>query len=258
MLFNMRPVHWFVIAAMLSTDCIGAEEHSFPVVVELFTSESCSSCPPADDVLEKLQSGAGNRGVIALEEHVDYWNNLGWSDRFSSPLFRARQTEYAQVFKEENIYTPQMVVNGRAAFVGTDLGRALEQINRAAAVPKYQLRLQPQWNNKDPQIADLTVMIKANRPGTPEPADVYLAISESHLSTRVLHGENGGRTLKHGPVVRSFGVIGNIEARQFNEVGVKSTLKIPSEWKIGNLRAVVFVQDHTSRQITAAVATDLR
>jgi hypothetical protein len=227
-------------------------------VVELFTSEACSSCPPADEMLDRLeQQGVSDVRVIALEEHIDYWNNTGWVDRFSSPLFHARQNDYGQFFHTDSIYTPQMVVNGNAEFVADHFSHAVAQIKKAAVSSQYGLRLQPQ-RTRDAAVWDLTVYVKNNRQGKPEPSDVYLAISETNLNTNVQRGENSGHTLRHGPVVRSFGVIGNLEARPFNEVGLKSTLKIPADWNLDHLNAVVFVQEHRSRQITAAASTSLK
>ncbi|MDQ6758585.1 MAG: DUF1223 domain-containing protein, partial [Acidobacteriota bacterium] len=95
---------------------IRAGRSGVPVVVELFASEGCSSCPSADSLLARLEKTqpVENAYVIALEEHVDYWNQLGWKDRFSNPLFRGRQNDYARFFQTDNIYTPQMIVNGQA------------------------------------------------------------------------------------------------------------------------------------------------
>ena len=249
----------FLFAAFCLCAASGFSEDRRPVVVvELFTSEGCSSCPPADEMLDRLERTVSGVRVIALEEHVDYWNNLGWKDRFSAPIFHARQNDYAQFFQSDSIYTPQMVVNGHVQFVADDAGRAAYEINHAASSPQYGLRLQPQHNTKDPSLTDLTIYVKSNRTDKPEPADVYLAISETRLSSNVQQGENAGRMLRHGPVVRSFGVIGNIEARRFNEVGLKSTLKIPADWNPDHLRAIVFVQEHRSRLITAAAVTSLK
>jgi hypothetical protein len=240
--------------------CLAADNGGpIPVIVELFTSEGCSSCPPADDLLAKLDRGQSVSGarVIALEEHVDYWNQLGWTDRFSNPIFRGRQNEYSNFFRTENIYTPQMVVAGRAQFVGDDAVRAAQEVGRAAAVaPSYGLRVIPE-RNADPALTDLTVYVKMLQ-GKPQSADVFLAVTESKLSSNVQRGENAGRTLRHAPVVRSFGVIGSIEPRRFDEVGIKSTMKFPDDWRRENLRAVVFVQDRNTHAIVAAAAIDLK
>lgn len=251
----------FAAALLLLAGLSPAEDSRTPVIVELFTSEGCSSCPPADEMLARLDRSQPVREarIIALEEHVDYWNQLGWTDRFSNPLFRARQNEFAQVFKTDNVYTPQMVVNGETGFVGNDYETSQKAIIQAAGGPSaYSIRLRPDRNPKDAELTDLLVFVKNNRTALPEPADVYLAITESRLSTNVLRGENSGRLLRHAPVVRSFGVIGNVEARKFKEVGLLSTLKFPPEWRRENLQAVVFLQDRASHRITAAAVTDLK
>src|SRR5262245_43533606 len=114
-----------------------------PVIVELFTSEGCSSCPPADAVLAQLQKTQPVAGaeVITLSEHVDYWNYIGWSDPFSSAAFSARQEAYSQAFGQERIYTPQMVVAGQAELVGTNMNKAREAIAKAAGSPKADVRV---------------------------------------------------------------------------------------------------------------------
>src|SRR5262245_55537745 len=114
-----------------------------PVIVELFTSEGCSSCPPADEALRRLASTQPVPGVeiVAMSEHVDYWNSLGWTDPFSSAQFSQRQDEYAKAFGLDGIYTPQMVVDGREEFVGNDVGKAGRAIAGAAAAAKRPSQL---------------------------------------------------------------------------------------------------------------------
>ncbi|MGH9591846.1 MAG: DUF1223 domain-containing protein, partial [Bryobacteraceae bacterium] len=124
-----------------------------PVVVELFTSEGCSSCPPADNLLARLDSPTAGRGgkqraslpsgveIIALGEHVDYWDQLGWKDRFPSPLFSARQQEYGQAFKIASIYTPQVVVNGEIQVLGSDMRAIQEAIRKASADVRADVKM---------------------------------------------------------------------------------------------------------------------
>ena len=237
-----------------------ADDRRVPVVVELFTSEGCSSCPPADLLLARLdrtQPVAGAR-VLALEEHVDYWNHLGWVDPFSSALYRGRQNEYAHHFFTENIYTPQMIVNGQAEFTGNDADRALHEIGRASESQTAMVDLKQTSNPQDPQLVDLAVQVTNPKSGKIRAANVYLAVTETDLATNVVGGENSGRRLRHAPVVRSFGVIGKIEPRGSNIGQITNTLRLPAEWKRENLRAVVFVQERDSFRITGAAITDLR
>ena len=251
------------LAVLLATFFLGAalaDDRRVPVVVELFTSEGCSSCPPADQLLSRLdrmQPVAGAR-VIALEEHVDYWNHLGWIDPFSSALYRARQNDYAHRFFTDNIYTPQMVVNGQAEFVGNDAGRAYQEIGHAAQAQPTLVELKRAPNVEDPELVDVSVQVTNPKTGKPRGANVYLAVTENELATNVLGGENSGRQLRHAPVVRSFGVIGKIDPRGANSGQITNTLRLPKEWKRENLRAVVFVQERDSFRITGAGVLELR
>src|SRR5580700_4664573 len=129
-----------------------AADRPVPVIVELFTSEGCSSCPAADRMLSRLEQTQPIPGaqVIAIEEHVDYWNQTGWTDPFSSPQYRARQNDYAIAFKANDIYTPQMVVNGQNAFVGSDMNRAYREIGEAAQSTTTLVNLGTGPNSSDP------------------------------------------------------------------------------------------------------------
>lgn len=239
---------------------IRADDGRVPVIVELFTSEGCSSCPPADELLAWLErtQPVSNARVIALEEHVDYWNQLGWNDRFSNALFRGRQNDYARLFRTESIYTPQMVVNGQAEFVGDDAVRAHQEIARAAVEPGFQIELKPERSARSPELTQLGVRLKSVRHGRVEPSSIYLAVTESRLSSNVAFGENAGRQLRHAAVVRSFGVIGKWDPKGVAEVELLPALKIPTGWKRENLRCVVFVQEKNSQRITGAAVAELR
>jgi hypothetical protein len=230
-----------------------------PVVVELFSSEGCSSCPPADALLRRLERTQPVPGarIIALEEHVDYWNQLGWRDPFSSSQYRYRQNDYARVFSVDSVYTPQMIVAGQAGFVGVDENQAFQEISRAAARPASSIRLRTTPNVKDPELLDLIVEVK-NEGGARSDSDIVLAVTEDNLSSNVSRGENAGRMLRHAAVVRSFGVIGKLSPRRATEVQLAPTLRLPAEWKRDDLRAVVFMQEHESRRITGAGTIALR
>jgi hypothetical protein len=249
----------WVAASILLWGAAAAQDRRVPVVVELFTSEGCSSCPPAETLLARLERSQPVSGarVIALEEHVDYWNQLGWPDPFSSAQFRARQNDYALAFRVESIYTPQMVVNGRAGFVGDDSGAAYQQISEAAQFPLTVLDLKAARNPQDGALLDLAVHI-SDRRSKPRPANLYLAVTESDLTSNVTRGENAGRLLRHAPVVRSFGVIGKIDPQGTQDGQMLSTLRLPAEWRRENLRAVVFVQEPDTLRITGAATVDLR
>jgi hypothetical protein len=229
-----------------------------PVIVELFTSEGCSSCPSAETLLANIERRQPVSGVqvIALEEHVDYWNQLGWKDAYSSPQFRFRQNDYAKLFGVDDVYTPQMVVAGQAGFSGNDHDSALKEISKYGRTPEEDLLLTTSPNAANPGLLDLHVAVR-NRGLTPGAGLIYLAVTESGIITNVTGGENKGHNLRHAPVVRSFGVIGKIEPRDTG-LDVNSTLQFPAEWKRENLRAVVFLQDKKSKKITGASTIDLR
>ena len=248
------------LSAALGMAPARAEDRRVPVIVELFTSEGCSSCPSADNFLarlERTQPVPGAR-VIALEEHVDYWNQLGWIDPFSGPQYRARQNDYALMFHVDSVYTPQMVVNGQAAFIGDDANRAYQEIGNATQAQSTAVELKAQGNARDPDLVDLSVRFSNARSAKLQDANVYLAVTEGELASNVSRGENTGRLLRHSSVVRSFGVIGRIDPRGANTGQIVSTLRIPREWRRENLRAVVFVQERESFRITGAGTIDLR
>ena len=245
------------LALALCASCAAADR-TVPVIVELFTSEGCASCPDADRLLARLERDQVVPGaqVLALEEHVDYWNQLGWVDPFSSPLYRARQNDYALSLHATDIYTPQMVINGHA-FVGSDAARAIHEIQDAERATTTEVTLSATANSNDAGLVDLSVAI-ANPPNTKwRDSNVYLAVTEKGLITSVRGGENHGRTPRHSSVVRSFGIIGRVKPQGANGGQLVSTLKLPPEWKRENLRAVVFVQERETLRITGAGSIDL-
>jgi hypothetical protein len=166
-------------------------------LVELFTSEGCSSCPPADSLLADLANTKG--GVYVLAFHVDYWNDLGWTDRFASPEYTDRQSAYARSFGGRGLYTPQMIVNGTEQFTGSDRARAEQSIARALSTPApVSLSIGVR------AIAPDTIAIDCSAPGAPGDSVVDIAIVEHSTSTDVRAGENAGRVLRHTNVVRTF------------------------------------------------------
>src|ERR1700719_816561 len=151
----------FARLAVLGLVFLQAQDRRVPVIVELFTSEGCSSCPPADLWLGRLERSqpVARARVIALEEHVDYWNQHGWVDPFSAPHYRGRQNDYALAFHAENIYTPQMIVNGQTEFVGDDGNRAYQVIGAAKQMQITSVDLRNAMSAKDPDLVDLSVQV---------------------------------------------------------------------------------------------------
>ena len=223
-----------------------------PVLVELFTSEGCSSCPPADELLQKLadlQPVAGAR-VIALGEHVDYWDHLGWKDRFSSAALTARQQRYGQLFNTEAIYTPQMVVDGREQFVGSDASSIRQAIGKAAVVPHGLLNL-----TIEPSGADrVAVAVTASALSQGSRGDVVVALTEDQLRSDVKRGENHGRTLSHAAVVRAIATVGTAAG---GSASARGEIPVAPDWARIHLTIVAFVQDRGNGRVLAASAIPL-
>jgi hypothetical protein len=225
-----------------------------PVLVELFTSEGCSTCPPADTLLSKLESLQPIAGadIIGLEEHVDYWNHDGWVDSYSSPDWTLRQQEYVAHFKGKSPFTPQMIVDGQAQFVGTNAGDAQSAIQEAAHHPKAQISITPEAATKTDATRIEVRVGKLAATATQEPADVWVAVTESNLQTAVKAGENAGKDLQHAAVVRSLHKLGAVQAKNSSPFVVTQQIKFKFNWKKENLRVVVFVQERKSLRILGA------
>jgi len=240
-----------------------------PILVELFTSEGCSDCPPADSVLEKLIATQPIAGVeiIGLGQHVDYWDQLGWKDRFSSAALTNRQRIYSGRFNLESIYTPQIVVDGRAQLVGSDGKAAAQAIARALAAKRGLVRIdidsdvgRPFQGRRDdtgePKRVALHVTVSDLPPlGRGEHADIIVAITEDHLRSSVTRGENHGRTLTHAAVVRSMTTIGQATE---GAGSARAEIPIAADWQRDQLKVVAFVQEQRGRAILASAATPLQ
>ncbi len=216
-----------------------------PVVVELFTSEGCSSCPPADKFLADLvaSNAPGRPEVIALGEHVDYWNHDGWTDRFSSDQFTYRQKAYDQRFKLEEPYTPQIVIDGMPQTGGSkEILRGIVAASQQPALAKIDMH----WNSGSP----LQIDVQSQRPS----GDVFLAITEDGLKTDVLAGENHGRTLTHAAVVRRLQKVGSLSKGTFSK---QLTLPLDKSWDLQHSKAVVFVQEKNEGPIIGAAYLSL-
>ena len=230
-----------------------------PVVVELFTSEGCSSCPPADDLLRRLEQTQPFAGaeVIALEQHVDYWNRLGWTDPFSAPEFSARQGDYADYFNGDGVYTPQMIVDGQTEFPGSNQTKARTAITAAARIAKATITL-ARTGAAQPDTLALDVRVdKLPTLDADDTAEVLLAVTETGLSTDVPRGENAGHTLAHAAVVRTLTSLGPINTRGGAPFAAQPTVALDAKWQRKNLRAVAFVQEQNSRRILGAATVKL-
>jgi hypothetical protein len=222
-----------------------------PIIVELFTSEGCSSCPPADALLERLSEDQPFDGIeiIALEEHVDYWNNLGWADPFSSPDFSRRQEGYATTLPDGGVYTPQMIVDGRAQFIGGRNNEVRDQIRSAASHPKSRLLLTPISSNK-PRTRSFELRLDPSSPALNSSSlNLWVAITEKNLHSEVTAGENSGHTLRHAPVVRQ---LRKLQSAPSPFTPLHLTIDLRENWNPSNLTIVAFLAHPRSRQIQAA------
>jgi hypothetical protein len=221
---------------------------AIPVLVELFTSEGCSSCPPADELLRKIRSQPPAAGVelITLSEHVDYWDYIGWKDPNASPAFTARQRDYAAHFRARGPYTPQMVVDGVQEFVGSDARALVRAIGDAAKRgPKLPLRL----SIGEPQGRPRRLSIAFEAAALPAGVELIVAITQNGVASNVTRGENGGRRLEHDSVVRWWKPF-PADTRQVElpDVVVSGG---------GDTAVVVFAQEKRSRRVVAAASLPL-
>ncbi len=223
-----------------------------PVLVELFTSEGCSSCPPADALLTRLlrEQPVADVEIIPLSLHVDYWDHQGWKDPFSSKAFTSRQEAYAKIFGEDRLYTPQLVVDGRDELNGSDESSVRRVVQAAAARSHLPLRV-------DARVRGSSVRLSIDLPAAPadaEPIDVLVALTEDDLTSIVRRGENGGRTLSHVAVVRKLEALGSLERETFVADGQMS---LDRTWKSGSMRAVAWLQGRRTRHVYGAATAVL-
>ncbi len=215
------------------------------VIVELFSSEGCSSCPPADEFLRSFAASAPppDVEVIPLELHVDYWNYLGWADPFSSEGYSDRQRAYSAAWHKRGVYTPEIVVGG--AHEIRDWDRTGEAVATSARASIAEVKVEAHG-------AEIAVAVAR----APKDADVLFALTESDLATQVLRGENEGKRLAHAPVVRKLERLG--AASPEGAFTARVPLRLEPGWKAEHLRAVAFVQRPGAGEIVGAGAAPLR
>jgi hypothetical protein len=244
-----------VFGGALLSMAAGNDSAGVPVLLELFTSEGCSSCPPADRLLQVFDQSQPVAGanLIVLSEHVDYWDRLGWKDPFSSPQFTARQQAYADRYNREGPYTPQLVVDGRFALVGSDSREANVAIQKAAREPKLAVVLSNAARDGKQVKAHIEVPAAPN--ARRRSAVLCLAIADNRAESHVARGENAGRSLAHVAVTRVLKDAGTIDLRSASSKEV--VLTIPAGAGANGLRLVAFLEDPASGHILGAVAQKL-
>ena len=223
------------------------------VIVELFTSQGCSSCPPADRVLSALgRDKSDGVTIIPLAFHVDYWNSIGWADPFSSSRWSARQNAYAAAMHSSQVYTPQLLVNGRAQFVGSDEQRIRAEIASQSRLPaRGSVLIEGVKRGVDAVRVDVTASI-GSEAGNAD-AEVYVVIFESGITTAVPRGENSGRRLANDFIVRSMTPAFSVRSGQ-PALTRTVTVPIAAAWKPENLGVAAFVQDRASLSINGGSA----
>jgi hypothetical protein len=224
-----------------------------PVLVELFTSEGCSSCPPADRFLEKLD-GQPVQGaeMIVLSEHVDYWNHIGWKDPYSASFYSQRQSAYANRFGLDSVYTPQMVVDGTSEFVGSNSGLADKAFRKALGVPKLPVHLSSISADASNTLhAHLETGALDASFGARE-ADVYVAVALNRAESQVSAGENAGHRLAHVSVVKSLTKVGALKQGQVLAQDVQ--LKLGPGSDSSGLRLIAFVQEPRQGRVLGAAS----
>lgn len=218
-------------------------------VVELFTSEGCSSCPRADALLGQLTQRSWDKGqVYGLAFHVDYWDRLGWKDRFSDGLFTERQHRYAASLSDSRVYTPQMIVDGRIGFVGSHRSQAIEAINTSLSSGD-QVGVVISIDDLSSRKVGLNYEVALSREGL----DISVAIAQRDVSTDVERGENSGRVLEHHSVVRAF------KTFPVGKTGTGQTwLRLPEDAPVEDLDVIVYVQDRATLAILGASRISLK
>jgi hypothetical protein len=218
----------------------GAPERT-PVIVELFTSEGCSSCPPADAILASLDRSQPIPGaeVLALEEHVDYWNQDGWHDRFSDELYTSRQKTYGDRFHIAEIYTPQVIVDGVKQLNGTDGASIQRAVDDARRQPHLTLALTPAVL-QDRKIHVSVSLASTATEKLDKHADLFAVLVQPSATTDVHAGENNGHTLHHAAVTRAFTRVGSLE--DLSRAPKSFTLTAPKDAVLTGYRVVVFAQ----------------
>ena len=212
-----------------------------PVLLELFTSEGCSSCPPADQLLESLdRQPIANADLIVLSEHVDYWNYLGWSDPYSSAFFSDRQHKYSERLAA-TVYTPQMVIDGQLVALGSDRNDVMQAIAGSTQKPKLPLVI---------HVNSGTLHVEADTGGAN--ADLYLVIAANHASSQVLRGENSGHTLTHVAVAESIVKIGKWGTAQTARDIPLSAVRVA---RAGEKRIIALLADPRTGRILGAAQT---
>ncbi len=245
-LINAAPASKAITGAKSTRDTnVNAKGYA---VIELFTSEGCSSCPPADELVAKIQKETNGQPVYILAFHVDYWNHLGWKDVFSNADYSKRQRQYASWLNLQSVYTPQIVVNGKMEFVGSEEGTLRNAIKSSLQkTPSVQLTI------NDVKITQGQVNMQYHTAGAVgKNTALVLSIVQKSAQSKVQSGENAGHTLSHVQIVRKLQSM----PLNSNNNGTANIL-LPPNQNIHNLVLVAFLQKQSNGEIISAAKFDL-
>jgi hypothetical protein len=230
-----------LVPAAAAPTCTAQSGERRAVLLELYTSEGCDSCPPADRRLSQWKTQAGLAGrLVPLAFHVDYWDRLGWSDRYASPQFTQRQYAMAGLARSRSVYTPQFLRNGRDWRSGDGPLDGVADLPAGAAIA---LELDAARGGQ----LEVSGTVTATKPGS----EVWLALYENNLESQVRAGENSGKTLRHDYVVRRL--IGPLAPSREGRLSLRQQIVLDAGWKVADLGLVVFVQDRSSGEILQAL-----
>ncbi len=227
------------------------------VLVELFTSEGCSSCPPADALLRKLNGARVDSGqlIVGLSEHVTYWNNLGWMDPFSDQTYTARQSAYSDRFGLDSVYTPQMVINGEAQVVGSDGSAILKAVAKLAGNGTTTLRIAS--ISPPAQAADKTLTFTFSVEDLPAAgAEIYAVIADDMASSSVSRGENSGRTLAHVSVARRLVRVATVKDAATLTISTPLPPALKGQPQTGR-HLILFAQERNAGKVLAVESKSL-
>jgi hypothetical protein len=242
----------FSSMAQASTCTVNSPAHKV-ALLELYTSEGCSSCPPADKWLSQLgQRGLDAEQVVPLSLHVDYWNYIGWRDPYSSSQYTNRQKEIARRNRLRTIYTPQMVLQGEdfRSWRRVDFAKLLQRLNTEKAVADISVNIVA----SSPRVFDLTITASVRDTTLHAGSRLLLAVFENNLSSEVTAGENHGRLLKHDYVVRQL--LPAVQLAPDGKVSHSQQLVVPAAWDSSRVGVAAFIE-HPRHGTLQATATNL-
>ncbi len=215
-------------------------------VLELFTSEGCSSCPPADELMAGIQKETEGKSVYILAYHVDYWDRLGWKDAFSSAEYSNRQLQYSRWLNVSPIYTPQVIVNGKMQYVGSETSAIHHAISEQLTTkPVSTLTIQAYQEGEHLQLTYRALQVHSG-------SHILIAIIQKAAQTKVLRGENAGRLLAHIQIVRK------LQSERLGTAGEGSaSIELPKDFNAQNWEVLCFVQDQSNGGILAVTRANL-